>query len=178
MATTPVAALMFRFNNPDALLVLLLTVAAYAMVRRRTKTGARAGSSSACVLVGTGFLTKSLQAFVVMARVSRSSTCSRGPAKFWRRFGQLAIAGVALVVASGWWVAVVEVWPASSRPYIGGSQDNSVLNLIFGYNGFGRITGNETGSVGGGAAGHGRSLGPDRMEPVCGRPTGPARSRG
>ena len=46
----------------------------------------------------------------------------------------------------------VELIPAADRPYIGGSQDNSLLNLIFGYNGFGRLTGNETGSVGGGGA--------------------------
>jgi hypothetical protein len=59
-----------------------------------------------------------------------------------------------MVVASGWWVAIVQLTPAADRPYIGGSQDNSLLNLIFGYNGFGRLTGNETGSVGGsGAAG-------------------------
>ena len=54
------------------------------------------------------------------------------------------------VVAGGWWVAIVELWPGVGRPYIGGSQNNSVLELIFGYNGLGRITGNETGSVGGG----------------------------
>ena len=40
--------------------------------------------------------------------------------------------------------------PASCRPYVGGSQNNSVLNLVFGYNGFGRLTGDESGSVGGG----------------------------
>ena len=62
---------------------------------------------------------------------------------------------VAMVVSGGWWVAIVELWPASSRPYIGGSQDNSFLELTFGYNGFGRITGNETGSVGGGGGGGG-----------------------
>jgi 4-amino-4-deoxy-L-arabinose transferase-like glycosyltransferase len=54
-----------------------------------------------------------------------------------------------MLVAGGWWVALVELWPASSRPYIGGSQHNSVLELTLGYNGLGRITGNETGSVGG-----------------------------
>jgi len=54
-----------------------------------------------------------------------------------------------MVVASGWWVAIVQLTPAADRPYIGGSQNNSILNLIFGYNGFGRLTGNETGSVGG-----------------------------
>ena len=54
-----------------------------------------------------------------------------------------------MVVASGWWVAIVQLTPAADRPYIGGSQDNSLLNLIFGYNGLGRLTGNESGSVGG-----------------------------
>src|SRR5437016_9576666 len=67
---------------------------------------------------------------------------------------QLVFAGVAMVIASGWWVAIVQLWPSADRPYIGGSQDNNLLNLIFGYNGFGRLTGNETGSVGAiGAAG-------------------------
>lgn len=158
MATTPVAALMFRFNNPDAMLVLLLTGAAYATVRAH-EDGRTRWLVLACALVGTGFLTKSLQAFVVMPAFALVYLLA-GPPKFWRRFRQLAIAAVALVVASGWWVAVVELWPASSRPYIGGSQNNSVLNLIFGYNGFGRITGNETGSVGGGAAGTAGRWGP------------------
>lgn len=57
-----------------------------------------------------------------------------------------------MVVAGGWWVAIVELWPASSRPYIGGSQNNSFLELTLGYNGLGRINGDETGSVGGGGA--------------------------
>ncbi len=55
-----------------------------------------------------------------------------------------------MLVSAGWWVALVELWPASSRPYVGGSQNNSFLELTFGYNGLGRINGDETGSVGGG----------------------------
>ena len=57
-----------------------------------------------------------------------------------------------MVLAGGWWVAIVSLWPADSRPYIGGSQDNSILELTLGYNGLGRLTGEETGSVGGGMA--------------------------
>jgi 4-amino-4-deoxy-L-arabinose transferase-like glycosyltransferase len=158
MATTPVAVLMFRFNNPDALLVLLLTAAAYAMVRA-LEDGRTRWLVIACTLVGTGFLTKMMQAFIVMP-VFALVYLLAGPPKLPRRIGQLAVAGVALVVASGWWVAIVELWPKSSRPYIGGSQNNSILNLIFGYNGFGRITGNEAGSVGGGAAGTAGRWGP------------------
>ena len=81
-----------------------------------------------------------------------------------KRVVAAALACGALLVSAGWWVAIVELWPASSRPYIGGSQNNSVLELIFGYNGFGRLTGNETGSVGGGGGQAGR-WGADRAHP-------------
>lgn len=83
-----------------------------------------------------------------------------------KRVGQVLLAGLAMVVAGGWWVAIVELWPASSRPYIGGSQNNSFLELTFGYNGLGRINGEETGSVGGGGGGGGGNWGEtgwDRM---------------
>src|SRR6185312_7755546 len=75
------------------------------------------------------------------------------PVGWWRRIRDLLLAGVAMLVSAGWWVLVVELWPADARPYIGGSQTNSVLELIFGYNGFGRLTGDETGSVGGSPGG-------------------------
>ncbi len=68
--------------------------------------------------------------------------------------------GVSVLVAAGWWVATVALTPAADRPYVGGSQNNSILNLIFGYNGFGRLTGNESGSVGGGVVGAGSMWGP------------------
>ena len=58
-----------------------------------------------------------------------------------------------MVVAAGWWVAIVELVPGLERPYIGGSQNNSILELTLGYNGLGRLTGDETGSVGGGGGG-------------------------
>jgi 4-amino-4-deoxy-L-arabinose transferase-like glycosyltransferase len=151
VALTPVATLMFRFNNPDALLVLLLALAAYATVRALER-GSGWWLSGAMVLVGTGFLTKMLQAFVVVP-VFAGVYLLAGPPKLGRRLVQLVGAGVALFVSSAWWVAVVQLTPASARPYVGGSQNNSLLNLIFGYNGFGRLDGNETGSVGGGPAG-------------------------
>ncbi len=147
-ALTPVAALMFRFNNPDALLTLLLTVTVYCVLRAldgaHTKWLVWAG-----VAVGFAFLTKTLQAFVILPPLALLyAVCA--PTALRRRLGQLLLAGLAMVVAGGWWVAIVELWPASSRPYIGGSQNNSFLELTLGYNGLGRINGNETGSVGGG----------------------------
>ncbi|MFD3468805.1 ArnT family glycosyltransferase [Streptomyces sp. NPDC058682] len=152
-ALTPVAALMFRFNNPDALLTLLLTVTVYCVLRAldgaRTQWLVWAG-----VAVGFAFLTKTLQAFVILPPLALLyAVCA--PTRLRKRLGQLLLAGLAMVVAGGWWVAVVELWPAASRPYIGGSQNNSFLELTLGYNGLGRINGNETGSVGGGRGGAG-----------------------
>ncbi len=147
-ALTPVAALMFRFNNPDALLTLLLVGAAYAVTRAlegaRTRWLVLAG-----VLLGLGFLTKMMQSFVVVPGFAAVYLLA-APASLRRRLVQLLLSGMAMFAAAAWWVAIVALWPAGSRPYIGGSQDNNILNLIFGYNGFGRITGNERGSVVGG----------------------------
>ncbi|MFF5216861.1 ArnT family glycosyltransferase [Micromonospora sp. NPDC000442] len=148
LAFTPVATLMFRFNNPDALLVLLLVAAAYATVRA-LETASSRWLVLAGALVGFGFLTKMLQAFLVLP-VFAVVYLVAAPTTPGRRLRQVLIAGLGVVVAAGWWVAVVELVPAEHRPYIGGSQSNSVLELTLGYNGLGRITGNEVGSVGGG----------------------------
>ncbi|HXQ61292.1 MAG TPA: glycosyltransferase family 39 protein [Acidimicrobiales bacterium] len=151
MACTPVAVLMFRYDNPDALLVLLLTLAAYATVRalERASTMWLVLAASA---VGLGFTTKMLQAFLVVPAIAAVYLYA-APTSLRRRITQVLIAGGALIVSAGWWVAAVSLTPAADRPYIGGSQDNSLLNLIFGYNGLGRLSGNETGSVGRAAPG-------------------------
>lgn len=148
LAITPVAALMFRFNNPDALLVLLLIAAAYAVTRAveagRTRWLVLAGS-----LIGFAFLTKMLQAFLVLPAFTLVYLVA-APVPLRRRIWQLGIAGLAMIAAGGWWVALVELWPASARPYVGGSTNNSILELIFGWNGLDRLSGGGTG-VGAGA---------------------------
>ncbi len=147
-ALTPVAALMFRFDNPDALLVLLLVVAAYATVRG-IETGSTRWLVIAGVAVGFGFLAKMLQAFLVIPALT-AVVLVASPVSIGRRLRQAAIAAIAVILSSGWYIALVELWPADARPFIGGSQTNSIIELLFGYNGFGRITGNEVGRVGGG----------------------------
>jgi len=147
VALTPVAGLMFRFNNPDALLVLLVTAATYATLRAiengRTRWLVLAGA-----LIGGGFLAKELQAFIIIPILAGVYLLA-GPPSIGRRIGQVLAAAVTVIVSSGWWIAAVELVPSASRPYIGGSQNNDLISLIFGYNGFGRLTGNESGSVGG-----------------------------
>jgi 4-amino-4-deoxy-L-arabinose transferase-like glycosyltransferase len=145
-ALTPVAALMFRFDNPDALLVLLMTAAAYGTTRAiesgRTRWLVLAGG-----LLGLAFLTKMLQGFLVLPAFALAYLAA-GPPRLGRRLLQLLAGAAALVAAAGWWVAIVQLTPAGDRPYIGGSASNSVLQLTLGYNGLGRLDGNETGSVG------------------------------
>ncbi|MER5864793.1 glycosyltransferase family 39 protein [Kitasatospora sp. NPDC002040] len=153
LALTPVAALMFRFNNPDALLVLLLTLAAYGLVRA-TETASTRWVLFLGVMLGFGFLTKTLQAFLVLPAFALVYLLA-APTGLGRRLLQLLYGAGAMIASAGWWVAIVELTPASARPYIGGSQDNSFLSVTFGYNGFGRLTGEETGSVGGGGGGQG-----------------------
>ncbi|WP_344284904.1 glycosyltransferase family 39 protein, partial [Actinomadura napierensis] len=145
-ALTPVAALMFRFNNPDALLVLLLTAGAYAALRAQENASTR-WLMVAAACVGTGFLAKMMQAFLVVPVFALVYLIS-APTPLRRRLWQLLLAGAALVAAAGWWVLAVALVPASSRPYIGGSQHDSVLELALGYNGLGRLNGEETGGLG------------------------------
>ncbi|MFH9239709.1 ArnT family glycosyltransferase [Streptomyces anulatus] len=152
-ALTPVAALMFRFNNPDALLALLMTVTVWCVLRA-LEQGRTTWLLWAGAAVGFAFLTKTLQAFLILPPLAvLYAVCA--PVPVTKRLGQLALSALTMVVAGGWWVAIVELMPASSRPYVGGSQNNSFLELTFGYNGLGRINGEETGSVGGGGRGGG-----------------------
>ena len=156
LALTPVAALMFRFNNPDAMLALLLTLAGYAVLRAQEQARTRwLVLAAACI--GTAFLAKTLQAFLILPALG-VTYLAFAPTGMWRRVRQLLVAVLVLVVSSGWWVAAVELTPAAYRPFIGGSQDNSFLQLTFGYNGFGRLSGSETGSVGGGGAAGGTGM--------------------
>jgi len=148
-ALMPVAVLMFRFDNPDALLVLLMVGAAYATTRAIEKAGTR-WLLLAGVLIGFAFLTKMLQGFLVLPAFVLAYLWA-APTGIWRRIRQVLAAGVAVVVSAGWWILAVALWPAADRPYIGGSTDNSALELAFGYNGLGRIFGG-SGNGGGGRA--------------------------
>jgi 4-amino-4-deoxy-L-arabinose transferase-like glycosyltransferase len=150
LALTPAAVLMFRFDNPDALLVLCLVTGAYAVTRAladgRTRWLVLAGS-----VIALAFLTKMLQGFLVLPAFALTYLLA-GPVPLRRRIGQVLAGAAAVVAAAGWWVLIVTLWPAADRPYIGGSTNDSILELVFGYNGLGRILGG-SGNGGGGAGG-------------------------
>ena len=148
LALTPVAVLMFRFNNPEALLVLAMTLAAWATMRSIEQSSPK-WFALVGVFIGLAFLTKTLQAFLVVPGFALAYLIAAN-IPLLQRIWHTILGGLAIVASAGWWVAIVELVPESARPYIGGSQTNSFLELTFGYNGLGRINGNETGSVGGG----------------------------
>jgi 4-amino-4-deoxy-L-arabinose transferase-like glycosyltransferase len=146
-ALTPVAALMFRFNNPDALLVLMLVAGAYCVQRACEKDSSRWWLVGAGVAVGFGFLAKMLQALLVLPGFGLAFLTSAA-APLRTRLLRLGGALGAFLVSSGWYLLLVELWPSESRPYIGGSQHDSIVELALGYNGLGRLTGEETGGLG------------------------------
>ena len=151
--TTPVAALMFRFNNPDALLILLMLGAAACVLRGLELPADRHGNrvrtcwyAVAGLLIGLGFLTKQFQVLLVLPGFGLVMLLL-SPTPWPRRLLDAVVALGAMVVGAGWWVLLTVLVPSGSRPYFGGSQTDSFFELTFSYNGLGRLTGNETGSV-------------------------------
>lgn len=147
LALTPAATLMFRYNNPDALMVLLMVAAAYFLIRATTAASWR-WLMLVGITLGFAFLTKMLAGLMVLPAFALAYLLF-APTDWRKRLLHLLGATAALVISSGWWVAAVRLWPVASRPYIGGSTDNTVLDLAFGYNGVDRIIG------GGGKVAHG-----------------------
>ena len=150
MALTPAAVLMFRFDNPDAFMVLLVVVAAYCVVRA-VEHGQTWWLVGAGVAFGFGFLTKSGEAVLNVPAFGLAYLVA-APVSLRRRVLQLLAAALAIVVSAGWWIAAVLLTPAADRPYIGGSTDNNPLELAFGYNGLGRLFGGDGNMSGGGGA--------------------------
>jgi 4-amino-4-deoxy-L-arabinose transferase-like glycosyltransferase len=151
LAVSPVSVAVNRDNNPDALLALLLLVALY--------VGARAIASGrlrtlllAAAIVGLAFNTKMLAAMVVVPGLVLAYLFF-APGSWRRRIVQLLAAGAVLVVVSGAWITAVELTPASDRPYVGSTTDNSALSLALDYNGIGRVLGQTGGTSFGGGGG-------------------------
>lgn len=158
---TPVAALMFRFNNPDALLVLCLTAAAYAVVRAIQTTRnapALVWMAGAGWLIGLAFLTKMLQGLLVLPVLGLVYLLV-APRPVRTRLWHLLVATVSLIVSGGWLMVLAQLWPAASRPYIGGSTNNSLWELALGYNGLARIFGGAGNGGGGGMGGQNTGFG-------------------
>lgn len=140
-ASTPVATVMFRYNNPDALLTLLMIGVAYTALESIRRSSPR-WLIFAGALTGAALLTKQLQVALVLPAVAVAYLMF-ATAPLLRRILHLCGALLAAAVAGGWWFVLVQLTPASSRPFVGGSRLNSAVELTLGYNGLDRLTGED-----------------------------------
>ena len=146
---TPVAALMFGFNNPDAILTFMLTASGYAFLRSLEGRRPLLWLGLAGLFTGLAFNTKMLQGLMVLpAMVIVYLIFAKPP--IVTRFLHLMFAGVITTVSTLWWSVLVWLTPSGNRPWVGSTNDNSIWSLIFGYNGFGRLLGGHGGGMDGG----------------------------
>jgi 4-amino-4-deoxy-L-arabinose transferase-like glycosyltransferase len=159
LATTPIAVAISRHNNPDALLILCCVGALWATVRAlqdgRTRWIVLAG-----VCVGLGFEAKMAAALLVVPGIVAAWLWIAPRGRFVA-LRQLLAGAAAMVAVGGAWPLLVALTPAADRPWVSGTSDNSILSLIFGYNGLGRLSGQAGGpqAFGGGGGGGGGPFG-------------------
>lgn len=156
MALTPVAVMMFRFNNPDGAMTLCLVLGAYFVVRAlQARPGLRAAgwACAAGGAMGFAFLCKMMQGWLTLPALAIVLLwAAQGPVR--KRLGALFSALLGLVVPVGAYSLVFALWPVGSRPYMAGTDGNSFWELALGYNGAARILGRGTdaGRTGGSGA--------------------------
>ena len=139
-----------RTNNVDAALILLMLLACVTAIRA-CESGRWRTLLLSAALIGLAFNVKTLAAYLAVPGIALAYlVCA--PTSIRLRIMQLLAAGVLAGAVSFAWIAAVEATPASKRPYIGSSTDNTELGLTFSYNGFGRVEG----QAGGPGSTHGK----------------------
>jgi 4-amino-4-deoxy-L-arabinose transferase-like glycosyltransferase len=139
LAVFPIFVAVSRDNGVDPLLVLLMLLACGAALRSIDAGRVRWLLMSGA-LIGLAFNTKTLAAYLVVPAIALGYfVCA--PGAWWRRLLALAAAGAVTGIVSFAWIAAVELTPASQRPYVGSSTNNTELGLTFEYNGLGRVEG-------------------------------------
>jgi 4-amino-4-deoxy-L-arabinose transferase-like glycosyltransferase len=143
LAVFPSFVAVSRDNNLDALLILLMILAG-GMALRAVQSGSWRTLLTCAVLVGLAFNTKTLAAYLIVPGIALAYLVG-APPSLPRRLLQLVVAGAVMLTISFAWIAFVELTPASQRPFVGGSTNNTELGLTFEYNGFGRVGGEKGG---------------------------------
>jgi 4-amino-4-deoxy-L-arabinose transferase-like glycosyltransferase len=139
LAISPISVVTNRNNTIDSTLVLVMLLGAWAVLRA-AETGKLRWLLLCAVFVGLGFNIKMLEAYLVVPAYGLLYLLA-APKRIWVRIGQLALAALLLLTISLSWVVAVDLTPASQRPYVDSSQDNSELSLAIGYNGIQRLLG-------------------------------------
>lgn len=147
MALTAVVIPTSRNNTADMLVVLAVLGGAY-FVLRAAETGRRRWLFASAAAVGLGFNIKMMEAYLVLPAFYLVYLLG-AEVSIRRRITDLVLSTGVLFVVSFAWATVVALTPASQRPYIGSTDNNSIFSLIFGYNGIERLTGMGGGGIGG-----------------------------
>jgi len=140
LALTPITVATGRTNTIDPLLVLVLLIAVWALQRAIDRSALRWLLLSGA-MIGIGFLTKMLQAYLVLPAWAAAWVLADAMRSWRRRTAALVAAGLVVVVVSASWLVIVDRTPASERPYVGSSSGNSAIELAIGYNGLQRLLG-------------------------------------
>ena len=139
LALSPISVVTNRNITIDSTLTLTLLIGAWAVLRA-AESGRLRWLLLSALIVGLGFNIKMLEAYLVVPAYAVLYLLA-APHSIWKRIGHLALAGLLLLVVSLSWAAAVDLTPASQRPFVDSTQDNSELSLAFGYNGLERLLG-------------------------------------
>ena len=151
LAVTPVFVAVSRNNTCDNLLVMTLLFASLALSIAAEK-GKIKYLILSLVLVGLGFNIKMLQAYMIAPAIYITYLLSNA-VSIKKRIIHLVVGTAVLLVVSFSWAFIVDLVPASSRPYVGSSTNNTEMELIVGHNGLERLGLSGTTSQGGGKQG-------------------------
>ncbi len=166
LALSPIAAAVNRLNLPEPFMILALVGAAAAVLQSVESRRWWAWVVLAGFLVGVAFNIKMMAAWIPGPALALALVVSAREVS-WRAardvIARLAVLGAVTLAVSASWMVVVDVWPADARPYVGGSTDNTVLDLALGYNGFGRVDGESQGP-----GGRAPNAGPNQQPPPDG----------
>lgn len=146
MTLTPTVVANSRTNNMDAILVFFLLLSVFILQKAVSKKNFWLVIVS-FGLVGVSFNIKMLQAFMILpAMLIYYWIAIKVPWK--KKVAWLFAAATSLAIFTLAYPVAVDAVDKSDRPYIGSSQNNSLLELAFGYNGTERLLGQSTGTGG------------------------------
>ncbi|MBV9689065.1 MAG: glycosyltransferase family 39 protein [Ktedonobacteraceae bacterium] len=137
LALSPISVVTNRNITIDSTLALTLLLGAWAVLRA-AESGRLRWLLLSAVIVGIGFNIKMMEAYLVVPAFGLLYLLA-APKSLWKRIGHLALALIVLLTVSFSWALAVDLTPASQRPYVGSTQDNSEISLALGYNGIDRL---------------------------------------
>jgi 4-amino-4-deoxy-L-arabinose transferase-like glycosyltransferase len=151
LALSPISIITDRSNQVDSTLTLVMLLGAWAVLKA-AETGKLRWLLLCAIILGLGYNVKMLEAYMVIPAFGLLYLVG-APKTIWARLWHLALAVAVLLVISLSWSVVVDMIPASQRPFVDSTQNNSEIGLSFGWNGASRI-------LGGGGPGGGQHANP------------------